>query len=571
MSMSRRDFLKIGGIGLAGMAIGGLNAPLFTPRSAFASGNAWRFGVMADTQWRTGFNAGGEPASCAVSIINALNQQFIQHDVRFVIQVGDLVDKETADGTSAGPRSLPTRASAAQALYDAGIGFFPVRGNHEGSKTAAAEIPFLFPQTLGLGSYVFGAQNFQSPVMPSTATDPLGERLRGLTYSFDYENVRCVLIDQFTRADGTSFNNSTNNNAVDQVDWVDAMLRSKPSDSHAFVFSHKNLIGQNHKDVLFGSSLTSNAAARDQFIKSLCDSGVRLHMSGHDHMHHRSIVRTSDGLSSVGQLICSSNSYKFYIPRPGDDGRETPLQQELFTIGYYIVTVDGPRVYVDFYSSSHGSNYGDIDLITPPGTFPFHLRETFGYSLNGRQFEVAQGAPYTIVEDRFEGTTAKILDGVNGNSETDYLSRLLTKTVNTGWTVRPAQDNIASNVLSLWGMADNLSLWDDPNRGLDLVGLMPDAAESKESDVYTLAMTYEDERRNGLHLGNGGFRLAAKNADGAWVRAVDMNFGYFRKRFAKGPWRPGYELGTYGVDTSTKTVWAVINFDGEFAAVRDLE
>src|SRR4030043_819279 len=99
MSISRRDFLRLGGYGLAGLAVGGFGFPLFTPRSAFASNTAWKFGVMADTQWRTGLNAGGEAASCAVSIINALNEQFIQHGVRFVIQVGDLADKETADGT----------------------------------------------------------------------------------------------------------------------------------------------------------------------------------------------------------------------------------------------------------------------------------------------------------------------------------------------------------------------------------------------------------------------------------------------------------------------------------------
>ncbi len=557
-SIDRRDFLKLGGIGLAGLAVGGLNFPLFAPRRAYASGTAWKFGVMADTQWRTGLNAGGEPASCAVSIINALNRQFIQHDVRFVIQVGDLVDKESVDGV----RSLPTRADAATALYNAGIGFFPLRGNHEGSMIAASEIPTLFPQTLGDGPHVYGAANFSSPF----------DKLRGLSYSFDYENVRCVLIDQFTRPDGSNYDGTTsnNNNAVDQVGWVDSMLASRPSDSHAFVFSHKNLIGQNHKDVLFGSSLASNPGPRDEFISSLSSNGVRLHMSGHDHVHHRSIVKTADGLSSVGQLICSSNSYKFYIPRPGDDGRETPLQQELFTVGYYIFTVDGPRVYVDFYSSSHGSNYGDVDLVTPPNTFNFYLRETFGYSLNGKQFEVAHGGSYTGVEDSYEGTIARILSGTNNNTETDYLTRPLIKTVNTGWSASPAQDDVASNILSLWGMADNLSFWDDPNRGLDLIGLLPNAAESKQGDIYTLSMTYDDNRVNGLHLGNGGFRLAAKDTDGKWVKAVDKNFGGAGK-FVKGAWRPGYELGTYGVDPFTKTAWAVINYDGDFAVVRDME
>ena len=36
-------------------------------------------------------------------------------------------------------------------------------------------------------------------------------------------------------------------------------------------------------------------------------------------------------------------------------------------------------------------------------------------------------------------------------------------------------------------------------------------------------------------------------------------------KFVKGSWKPDYPLGTYGVDASTKTAWAVINYNGDFA------
>ena len=79
---------------------------------------------MADTQWTTADPAGQNPTTVAVSIIDQLNPQFIQAGVKFVIQVGDLADTgNDADET--------VRAQAAQPLYDAGIGFFPMRGNHE--------------------------------------------------------------------------------------------------------------------------------------------------------------------------------------------------------------------------------------------------------------------------------------------------------------------------------------------------------------------------------------------------------------------------------------------------------
>jgi hypothetical protein len=556
-NMKRRDFLKFSGLGLAGLTLSGINFPVLKTQKAFAySDAAWKFGVMADTQWRIGANAGGEPASCATTIIDALNNQFIQHDCKFVIQVGDLVDVESVSGV----RTLPTRAAHAQALYDAGIGFFPVRGNHEGTRNAALEIRALFPQTQGGGTNLFGAANFQSPILATTATDPLGERLKGLSYAFDFNNVRCVLIDQFTRADNTNYNNSTNNNAVDQVTWVDDALFSNPVDNHSFVFAHKNLIGQNHKDVLFGGNLTSNAGPRDAFISSLCSNEAGYFLSGHDHMHHRSIVKSTDGNSKVNQIICSSNSYKFYIPAPGDDGRETPLDQELFTIGYYIFTIDGPRVTVDFYSSSHGSDYGDYDLIMPPG-FSFYLRESCGYSLNGKKFEVAHGGSYAGILDTYQDTKARILSGSNGNTETDRLGRPLIKTVNTGWSDSETVDGAASKILTLWGIADNLSLYDG-----NLTGLLPDQPESKQGDVYTLSVSYDPKKVRPSQLVSGRLVLASKDvADGNWTKAVDLNYGGI-KTFKYGPWKAQYGLGTYGVDPSSSTIWAVINHEGDFVA-----
>ena len=49
-----------------------------------------------------------------------------------------------------------------------------------------------------------------------------------------------------------------------------------------------------------------------------------------------------------------------------------------------------------------------------------------------------------------------------------------------------------------------------------------------------------------------------------------MNIGG-TKQFVVGPWEPGYGLGTYGVDPSSKTAWAVVNYNGDFAVARDLE
>jgi hypothetical protein len=59
--------------------------------------------------------------------------------------------------------------------------------------------------------------------------------------------------------------------------------------------------------------------------------------------------------------------------------------------------------------------------------------------------------------------------------------------------------------------------------------------------------------------------LVTKDKNGHWVNAVDLNFGG-SKKFVFGPYKSTYELGTYGVDSKTGTVWAVINYAGDFAA-----
>lgn len=541
MYVDRRQLLKIGGAGMVGLAASHLELPFLSLKPALAtaqSADAWCFGVMADTQWPQ--NAGGEPGSCAVTIIDALNQQFIQHACKFVIQVGDLVDKEVVGVT----RTLPTRAAHCQALYDAGIGFYPVRGNHESSKIAASEMQTLFPQTMGEGEHALaGAMHFTSPM----------NTLKGLSYSFDYENVRCVLIDQFTRLDGTG---STNDNLLDQIDWVATALSTKAANQHAFVFAHKNLIGQNHKDVISGGTLTANATQRDRFIQIMDTNGVGYYLGGHDHMHHRSIVTDAAKQYNVDQIICASNSYKFYLPVKGDDGREIPVCQELYTIGFYIVTVDGPRVTVDFYSASHGQDYGDFDLVNPPSAFNFFLRERFGYSLNGDKFAINRNGSLTEVRATNNGCTAKILGGVNGNTETDVLARPLAKTINTGWTESTGVDNAVSPILCLWGMADNLSLYDG-----SLTGFFPDADEPMaRADTFALSMSYDASIVVDTAFINAGRTLAifSKKTTGAWGNAVELNIGG-RKRFVLGPWKSAYPLGTYGIDPATHTVWAVLN------------
>jgi hypothetical protein len=543
-------------------------------QSAFAE--KWSFGVMSDTQW----TAPADPLNqnlngVAVSIIKQINQQFINHGVRFVIQVGDL----TENGNDF---DIQTRALAAKQLYDVGIGFFPMRGNHEtyGNPANSYGIPAVqsnFPQTQGL-SNTFGATNFSSPILAGSYPDDL----KGMSYSFDFgtpgNNARFVIIDDWAtinkRVDAVGY--PYGYSIADQQGWISGRLnKNTRGTEHAFVFSHQNLMGENHQDSLFNGYTNANPAMQDAFFASMRKNAAKYYISGHDHIHQRSIITSPNGVFKVQELICASNSSKFYTPKTiaippatdnwfGQKRAETSLSQEMYTVGFYIFTIDGPRVTVDYYSDDHGNWKSDASYPNGPGlpdtgitpTFNFVKKETWGYSLNGQEFLITQGQTYTSVVDSFETTTAQILSGTNGSISQDYTLRPLTKAVNTGWTDVPTWRNeffrrwfkkpafdFASNVLTLWGMAD---------------------LGSDQTDVYTLSMTYE-----GMPLsGRSDFGIATKDDKGKWVNAVDMNIGSSIKNFVVGPWKAEYGLGTYGIDIKTNTAWAVIDYNDDFAVGR---
>jgi hypothetical protein len=573
-------------------------ALLFTLAAvSVSSAQAWRFGVMSDTQWGVP-DDGKNPGSCSVDIVKALNQQFIGHGVKFVVEVGDLVDKvgDKTKGTTAESvaSAEDVRAAFAQELYNAQIGFFPLRGNHDSHRLAAAEFKRIYPQTLN-GTMNATPSNVFSVPNPDAATQPfptptgspftLGKNFstpdpsttsdldwRGLSYSFDYNNARFVLLDQFSPPNSTD--DKKQDLTIDpQQPWISSTLAAKPANGHVFVFGHKGLISENHADTLFGKDPSQNVAGQDAFITSLYKNGVRYYMQGHDHNHDRSLVSVTSGTPTDGvsprveNIICASDSDKFYTPNvPSNDDkynvpafghkRQAQVSQELHKVGYYIYTVDGPRVTGEYYAAQvpnatpaakckkESPDMCEFMISTTP-PLSFVKAETFGYSLNGKEFQICQvGQPkcnssYTQVADSYKGTAAKILSGTNGSKAQDFNKVSFLKTVDTGWADK--NSNSASSILTLWGMAD---------------------LNSDRTDVYTLSLTSASMGAPGKAL----FTLATKDAKGKWVNAVDMNQGGAKKHVA-GPWKSGYALGTYGFDPKTNTAWAVINYAGDFAVV----
>ncbi|HHE08030.1 MAG TPA: hypothetical protein ENL01_04000 [Chlorobaculum parvum] len=375
---------------------------LFGPSPILAE--PWKFGVMGDTQWTTADPAGENPSSVPVSIIEQVNRQFIKAGVRFVIQVGDLSD----DGREL---SEEVRLEAARPLIDAGIGFFAFRGNHEAQKRndngyGAPGFRRRYRQCRDgrfetrVGQRFTVGSNFSSPIEISRDLD-------GLSYSFDcgngQERARFVIIDNWPLP-GRVVPNSTHYPSGytigDQQPWISARLdRSTRDAPHAFVFSHQPLIGANHQDTLFSGYADEHPEWQNAFFASLYNNGVHLYLCGHDHLHQRSIIKSPDGKTQVEQLIAASLSSKFYTPKPLDDVgwhgqkiREILVSRQLDTVGYYIVTIDGRSVTVEYYADDHG--HWRSDAVFPQGagrpdtgrtpTFHFVLKERWSYTLDDR-------------------------------------------------------------------------------------------------------------------------------------------------------------------------------------------
>jgi hypothetical protein len=146
-------------------------------------------------------------------------------------------------------------------------------------------------------------------------------------------------------------------------------------------------------------------------------------VSGHDHHDYESVVTSPDGKSSVNQLITASDSTKFYTPTTPVSANDTPIRQDLGRVAYYIVTVDGPEVTIDYYGDTTGNGYYGVN----GGTFNFVKMTSTTYSLNGSDKVVAEGQSYVMSDNTgkagghksgYKGTSMSILSGINGDTST---------------------------------------------------------------------------------------------------------------------------------------------------------
>ncbi|HEY5911157.1 MAG TPA: metallophosphoesterase [Verrucomicrobiae bacterium] len=260
----------------------------------------WRFIAFGDTR------GSGSTDPINTTILTELAAQVVSQQPEFVIVPGDLAYAGSLANFQAWTNLMAT-------VYQAGIGVYPVLGNHD------ANDPASFVQ-------VFGS------FLPDNG--PAGEVNR--TYAFTCGNVLILGLDTYV-----------NVGRVNQQ-WIDNALAANTF-PHVFAFGHMPAFKANHADCL-----DDYPSQRDAFWSSLKQAGARVYFCGHDHFYDHMRVDDGDGDSAndVHQLIVGGGGAPLYTTFAYDGVNSIWSPVGVFhenQYGYTVVEVDGLTVTLTAY------------------------------------------------------------------------------------------------------------------------------------------------------------------------------------------------------------------------------
>ena len=221
----------------------------------------WQFMMVGDSRSNSSSTYNG----VNVPILSEIADEAVRHGVDFIIFPGDLVNGGV-DQTQL-QSQLTTWVNTMQPVYDAGIGLYPVRGNHELGN----------PQGTAAWENVFSG----SLQLPQNGPD--GEK--GFTYSVSHKNVFVLALDQYI-----------NKLRVNQ-NWVDQQLAANEL-PHVVAFGHVPAFKVHHSDCL-----DDYVSARDAFWQSLKNAGCRVYACGHDHFYDHAVISDGNTENDIHQYL----------------------------------------------------------------------------------------------------------------------------------------------------------------------------------------------------------------------------------------------------------------------------
>jgi len=347
----------------------------------FSQTTKWRFIAVGDTR-------GDTPTTpINATIVSELADQIVGQQAEFVIIPGDLV-------YSGSLANFQTWTNTMSKVYAAGIGVYPVLGNHD------ANDPNAFIQ-------VFGAD------LPDNG--PVGEVNR--TYAFAAGNVLIIGLDTYVSV-----------GRVNQT-WLDTVLAANTF-PHVFVFGHMPAFKANHIDCL-----DDYPTQRDTFWTSLKNAAGRVYFCGHDHFYDHMRVDDGDGDpgNDVHQFIVGGGGAPLYTTYAYDGANTIWSPVNVFhenQFGYTVVEVDGLTITMTAYHRTGANAYapsGDVWTYTvagpPPPTPPAPptgLTATPGNARVALSWNASTGATnYNVKRATAPGTVYTTIGTVAATSFTD--------------------------------------------------------------------------------------------------------------------------------------------------------
>lgn len=386
----------------------------------------WKFIVTCDSRGSTN---GIQPTALSEFATEILSQ-----GVDFVLFPGDLVSGYASIGPAGFEAELRAWVEIMEPVYDAGIGVYVSRGNHEVMDVWGYYIrPDIDPEDNHATRWlnVFGNDLYPKQKLPDNG--PVSEKY--MTHAVTHKNAFIVSLDQYA---------GINHDTVHMVDqeWLDAQLatNTKP---HIFFAGHEAAFRALHNDCL-----DNEPAERDAFWASIRNAGGRTYFTGHDHFYDHALIDDGDGNpdNDIHQYIIGTTGaglYSWSPPYSGDNSYYTVEQlAHAKNYGYVLVEVDGLNVTLTWMQR----HTNDLRI---PGVY--QPNDVWSYAVNPRPIvlspnggeNLAAASSYTITFKTQEGAN---LDTVTIEYSTDDGRNWLTidSVVNTGsytWDPLPIVDS----------------------------------------------------------------------------------------------------------------------------------
>ena len=289
---------------------------------------SWKFIVTCDSR--------GSTNGIQQTALSELVTEILSQGVDFVLFPGDLVTGYASIGPAGFEAQLRAWVEIMDPVYNAGIGVYVSRGNHEVMDVWGYYIrPDIDPEDNHATRWlnVFGSDLYPEQKLPGNG--PVSEKY--MTYAVTHKNAFIVSLDQYA---------GIMHDTVHMVnqEWLDAQLATniKP---HIFITSHETAFRALHTDCL-----DNRPAQRDAFWASIRNAGGRTYLTGHDHFYDHALIDDGDSNpdNDIHQYIIGTTGAGLYAwspPYSGDNSYYTVEQlAHAKNYGYVLVEVDGLNV-----------------------------------------------------------------------------------------------------------------------------------------------------------------------------------------------------------------------------------